>query len=499
VTRELKTYTKKERNMYLIGLYGQNVIYNIIGVGLMVYFTDAIKVPGYIVGTIMFIARLWDAINDYIMGAIVDKTNTRWGKCRPYLIFMPIPIFFITVLCFASPTSYAQNPTATVAWCTATYIMWGMMYTVSDIPLWGITARMTEVEQDRTNLVSLARLMGGAGAVIPLVGMVALAKGLVGKPLFNYTIDLRLGFLITALIMTLWGTVTFQLAGIGVREHVSVEVNKDRTMLSNLKMVFKNPPYMRVILSGIISSTKTMITVTSVYLLQWYFANGDPAKIATYTITIGGVVLLGGFASIAAVPFLTKKFEKKTLYNWSHIICIPPLLAAYALYLTLPEIVGTPYEYVIMLLLFIAGVATGAPMVLQTDMIGDSVNYLELQTGERAEGVSFAGQTFLAKFNTAVATLLGGFVLGIVNYTDHVDGMQAVADAGGIVRAEFPTIMNALWMITIILPAIGCLLAILPMIKYPLTRAINKEVAEKLVIMREKKNQEENPLEFEMW
>src|SRR5690554_2216019 len=118
--------------MYLIGLYGQNVIYNIISVGLMVYFTDAVKIPGAIVGTIMFIARLWDAINDYMMGAIVDKTNTKWGKCRPYLLFMPIPIFFITVLCFASPTIYPDNPIATTVWCAATYIMWGMMYTVSD-------------------------------------------------------------------------------------------------------------------------------------------------------------------------------------------------------------------------------------------------------------------------------------------------------------------------------------------------------------------------------
>lgn len=498
--RELKTYTKKERNMFLVGLYGQNVIYNIISVGLMVYFTDAVKIPGAIVGTIMFIARLWDAINDYIMGAIVDKTNTRWGKCRPYLIFMPIPIFVITVLCFASPTTYPENAAATVAWCAATYIMWGMMYTVSDIPLWGITARMTEVEHDRTKLVSAARIAGGVGAVIPMVGLVALARGLMGKNILGFDIDLRTGFLITAALMAALGTVTFQLAGIGTREHVTVEANKDRSMISNLKMVFRNKPYMRIIVSGIISSTKNMLMVTSVYLLQWYFANGDPAKIAQYTITMGGAVLVGSFASIAAVPLLTKKFEKKTVYNWSHLVCVPPLVAAYILYLIVPDIVGTVYEYVFMFLLFIAGIATGAPMALQSDMIADSVNYLELQTGERTEGVSFAGQTFLAKFNAAVATLMAGMVLGFVKYTEQVDNMQAVAEAGGIIRAEFPTIMNALWIITTILPAIGCLLAIFPIIKYPLTRAMNKDIAEKLLVMRGNKNTEvQDTSDFEIW
>ena len=497
--RELKTYTKKERNMFLVGLYGQNVIYNIISVGLMVYFTDAVKIPGYIVGTIMFIARLWDAINDYIMGAIVDKTDTKWGKCRPYLIFMPIPILLITVLCFASPTVYPDNPVATTIWCASTYIMWGMMYTVSDIPLWGVTARMTEVEQDRTTLISAARIAGGVGAVIPMVGLVALAKGLVGKEILGITFDLRMGFVVTVALMAILGTATFQLAGIGIREHVDVVTNKERTMTSNLKMVFKNKPYMRIILSGIISSTKNMMMVTSVYLLQWYFANGNPAKIAQYTITMGGAVLVGSFLSIAAVPLLTKRFEKKTIYNWAHIISIPPLVLAYIFYLIVPDIVNSIYEYVFMFLLFIAGTATGAPLALQSDMIADSVNYLELQTGERTEGVSFAGQTFLAKFTAAVATLMAGMVLGFVNYTEQVDAMQASADGGGIVRAEFPTIMNALWIITTILPAIGCLLAIFPIIKYPLTRAMNNDIVEKLHIMRGNNKSAKSSTEFEMW
>ncbi len=497
--KELKTYTKKERNMFLVGLYGQNVIYNVISVGLMVYFTDAVKIPGYIVGTIMFIARLWDAINDYIMGAIVDKTHSRWGKCRPYLIVMPIPIFIITVLCFASPTTYPENAAATVAWCATTYIMWGMMYTISDIPLWGITARMTEVEHDRTKLVSAARIAGGIGAIIPMVGLVALARALMGQSILGLDIDLRMGFMITVALMAALGTATFQLAGIGTREHVAVVANQERSMTSNLKMVFKNKPYMRIILSGIISSTKNMIMVTSVYLLQWYFANGDPGKIAQYTITLGGSVLIGSFASIALVPTLTKRFEKKTIYNWAHIICIPPLLLAYMLYLSVPDIVGTAYEYVLMFLFLIAGVATGAPMALQSDMIADSVNYLELQTGERTEGVSFAGQTFLAKFTAAVATLMAGMVLGFVKYTEQVDNMQAVAEAGGIVRADFPTIMNALWIITTILPAIGCLLAIIPIIKYPLTRAMNKDIAEKLHIMRANSKSFKDSLDFEMW
>ena len=497
--RELRTYSKKEKNFFLVGLYGQNVIYNIISVGLMVYFTDAVRIPAGIVGTIMFAARLWDAINDYFMGAIVDKTRTKWGKCRPYLIFMPVPIFLITVLCFASPTSYLEDPTVTVLWCVATYILWGMLYTISDIPLWGITARMTEIEEDRTKLVSAARIVGGIGAIIPMVGMVAIARGLVGTTIFGTTLDLRGGFLVTAIMLTLLGTVTFQMAGIGVREKITVVKSEKNSLSHNLMLVFRNKPYVRIILSGIIGSTKMMMVVTSVYLLQWYFANGDPGSIAQYTLMMGGAVLAGGFTSIAFVPLLTKRFEKKTVYNWAHLVCIPPLIIAYIIYLSVPDVVGHIYEYIFMGLLFVAGIATGAPQALQTDMIGDSVNFLESKTGERAEGVSFAGQTFLAKFQAGIASLVAGAVLGLVSYTAHIDGMQAVADSGGIVRYEYPNIMNALWLITTILPAIGCFLSVLPTINYDLTRAKNEKIFKEILSKREGEGNEGTDTRIDLW
>ncbi|HQE02740.1 MAG TPA: MFS transporter, partial [Bacillota bacterium] len=86
----LKTYTRKERNYYLFGLTGQNVIYNVIGVGLALYYTEALYVPPGIVAVLMLVARLWDAVNDFIMGAVVDRTRSKLGKCRPYLIVAPM-------------------------------------------------------------------------------------------------------------------------------------------------------------------------------------------------------------------------------------------------------------------------------------------------------------------------------------------------------------------------------------------------------------------------
>ena len=141
-TQKLRTYTTKEKYLYLTGLAGQNIIYNIIGACLAYYLQFTILIPAMTVSLIMTLARVWDAFNDPIMGTIVDRTRIKIGKCRPYLIAVPIPILIITVLCFTNFGFYGQGSKSLdsliVAWAATTYILWGMTYTVGDIPLWGV-------------------------------------------------------------------------------------------------------------------------------------------------------------------------------------------------------------------------------------------------------------------------------------------------------------------------------------------------------------------------
>jgi Na+/melibiose symporter-like transporter len=97
---KVNTYTKKERNAYLAGLAGQNVIYNIIGQTFSYFLQFVLLIPAATVSAILAVLKVWDGINDPIMGHIIDRTRTKWGKCRPYLLYTPIPIFFVTMFCF---------------------------------------------------------------------------------------------------------------------------------------------------------------------------------------------------------------------------------------------------------------------------------------------------------------------------------------------------------------------------------------------------------------
>ena len=129
---KMRTYTKKELGGYLVGMFGQNVIYNIVATGLYFYFQNVICLPAMALGWIFALARVWDAVNDPMMGTIVDRPSTKWGKCRPYLIIFPAIICVITILCFlnknyAEATSQSQR-IMIVAWAAVSYVAWGMCY-----------------------------------------------------------------------------------------------------------------------------------------------------------------------------------------------------------------------------------------------------------------------------------------------------------------------------------------------------------------------------------
>ena len=168
--------------MYLVGMMGQNMIYNIIGTGLYFYFQSVIFIPAMAISIFMAVARVWDAINDPMMGTFVDRTNTKWGKCRPYLLFSPAAIMVITILTFCNGMySSANTPgknALIVGWAAVSYILWGMCYTVGDIPLWGVTSRMTEVEKDRASILSFARIAAGLGGGVVLLTINPLSQAL---------------------------------------------------------------------------------------------------------------------------------------------------------------------------------------------------------------------------------------------------------------------------------------------------------------------------------
>lgn len=513
------TYTNKELGGYLVGMFGQNLIYNIVATGLYFYFQNVICLPAMALGWIMTIARVWDAINDPMMGTIVDKTKTKWGKCRPYLIIFPGIIGVVTILTFinsnyANATTTAQKALI-IGWAAVSYVAWGMCFTVCDIPLWGITSLMTEDENDRSKILGLARMVAGVGGIGVLVVQIAQALGTAfvdkldkSAPDYSELVQKanQKGFIITVIIMTVVASILFEFAGIATRERVE-KSEKSYTFKENFKIMFSNKPFRQILISGILRSPIQLLMIVAMTLVTYYYANGNIMNILAtdasgkitginFKILIGlGCVALGlfvgQFVAMGITPLLIKKFEKKTLYNFYSIAGAVPFALIYVFFkISGGDLTSTVWSIVVGICMLFGSAAFGGINVLQSVMIADCVDYEEYYNGVRTDGVFFSGQSFITKLAAGLSTIISSVVYSIVGYSGkNVDILnKAIANGesfitydGGTGKGKYAA---AMFFLISIPPAIGMLLSAIPTLKYAMTDKEHENILAELVSRR---------------
>ena len=503
------TYTKKELGGYLVGMFGQNLIYNIVATGLYFYFQNVICLPAMALGWIFALARVWDAINDPMMGTIVDKTRTKWGKCRPYLIIFPAIIGLVTILAFLNG-NYAEASTSTqkvliVVWAAVSYIAWGMVFTVCDIPLWGITSLMTEDENDRSKILGLARIAAGIGGIGVLI--VQIAQALSGA----FGGDMQKGFIVAAVVFTVIATVLFEFAGIFTRERVESKNEKKYGFIENFKIMFRNKPFRQILISGILRSPIQLLMIVAMTLVTYYYANGNIMNIIKLNedgsfaginvkilIGLGSVAIglfAGQFIAMGITPSLIKKIEKKKLYNFYSIAGAVPFSLIYVLYkISGGDLTTTFWSIMVGICMLFASASFGGINVLQSVMIADCVDYEEYHNGVRTDGVFFSGQSFITKLSAGIATLLSSVVFSYVGYSGaNVDKLNKAIEQG----ASFITYdggtgagkyASAMFFLISVLPAIGMLLSAIPTLKYAMSDEEHTRILDELVEKR-KNNQ----------
>lgn len=505
-----KTYTKKEAAGYLVGMLGQNLIYNIVATGLYFYFQNVICLPAMALGWIMTIARIWDAINDPMMGTIVDKTHSKWGKCRPYLIIFPAIIGVITILTFINGNYAEASSTAQkvliVGWAAVSYIAWGMCFTVCDIPLWGITSLMTEDENDRSKILGLARMVAGVGGIGVLV--VQVAQALAGA--FNG--DMQKAFIVTVVIMTVIATILFEFAGIFTRERVE-KSEKSYTFKENFQIMFGNKPFRQILISGILRSPIQLLMIVAMTLVTYYYANGNIMNILKTNedgsiagidfkilIGLGSVAVglfVGQFVAMGVTPLIIKKVEKKTLYNIYSIAGAVPFALIFVFFkVSGGDLTSTVWSIVIGICMLFASAAFGGINVLQSVMIADCVDYEEYYNGVRTDGVFFSGQSFITKLAAGISTIISSAVYAFVGYSGvNVDKLNKAIENG----ASFITYdggsgvgkyAEAMFFLISIPPAIGMFLSALPTLKYAMTDKEHEHILAELVAKRGNKPQD---------
>ncbi len=438
----------KEGFSYSFCGFGQNLICTIIGSYLTVFMTDAIGFNALAVAFLMLGARIFDALNDPIMGSIVDRTRTKWGKCRPYMKWMAFPIAIMTAICFLP--WYPKNDGGFAA-ISVMYVIWGMVYTVADVPYWGLSTAMSNDTYRRGNLLTIARLFctAGAGIVTVITPIITdnMTKGL--DPVAKGDM-LKWIYFVIAIICCVIALPLFYLGFKNTKERNVTEENPP-SLGHNLKLLFKNKPLMLIVLSGIGGAARMLFTYTG----GLYFAKYIMDKESMYSLFTMAIVP-GGLIASLLVPWCTKKFGKKNTYIWSHIVGGVAMLIAFIVGIACDRgaYTSTATTVVLLIALVIAGIPSGFGNIITYAMIGDTVEYLELKTGERAEGICFAMQTLINKIGMAV----GAFV-GVLAY--YMAGVAA-NDASSVT----PEGKDTMWFMLVGIAAISFFLTVIPLFFY---------------------------------
>lgn len=438
----------KEGFSYSLCGFGQNLICTIIGSYLTVFMTDAIGFKALPVALLMLFARIYDALNDPIMGSIVDRTRTKWGKCRPYMKWMAIPIALMTILCFLP--WYPNNPGGFAA-ISVMYVLWGMVYTVADVPYWGLSTAMSNDTYRRGNLLTIARLFctAGAGIVTVITPLITdnMTKGM--NP--AQTADtLKWIYFVIAVVCCVIAIPLFFLGFKNTTER-NVSIENPPSLGHNLKLLFKNKPLMLIVLSGIGGAARMLFTYTG----GLYFAKYVMDKESWYSLFTMAIVP-GGLIASLLVPWCTKKFGKKNTYIWSHVIGGVAMLIAFIVGMAVDKgnYTSTATTVVLLIALVIAGIPSGFGNIITYAMIGDTVEYLELKTGERAEGICFAMQTLINKIGMAVGAFVGVLAYDMAGV--EANNVDSVTAAG----------KDTMWIMLVGIAALSFFLTVIPLFFY---------------------------------
>lgn len=460
----------KEVLSYSIAGLGQNIICQLVTTFFMVYMTDVAGVSALWLAWMFLGARLFDAFNDPIMGSIVEMTRTKAGKMRPYLKYSPIPIAILTVLLFVSIPGWTE--TGKFAYSTIIYLLWGIAYTSVDVPYWGLASSMTSDTEKRNTLLTIARLFCtiGSGAVSVFIPVI------IGN---NGTDYQYVAYPIIAVVSILIAIPTFWIGFKGTKERFyDAETDGKFTLIKNLKLLGKNKPALMIILVGVLGSLRTIYMTTAVYY----------AKYNLRDFNLAGVIFLlvvpGGLAATLLTPVLSKKFGKKAVFFWSHIIGGVLLVALYLIGLdSNGTSVGAQVAFYIIIIL--AGVPSGFSNIMTYSMIADSIDYLEDKTGERAEAFCFSLQTFISKIGMAMTAFVTLMVLGEYGYDSSLAEEGAISDEVWNSPA-FQHVLEGNWMATTLLCGLSMFACAIPLLFYTFNEkkqneAVARVLARKIV------------------
>ena len=430
--KKRKLSVRTQSTSVVIAGFGQNMVLTTVTTFMMMYLLEYARISrsGMAAVTVVItIAKIFDAVNDPIMGGIIDMTQTRWGKLRPYILLSAGPVAILSAALFCIPEISEVGKITFFAVC---YILWDVAYTLCDVPYWGLIGSAFSDTADRTRVISLVRAFGAIALGLATLGAPWLARILS----FSETTTGQ-GWSLAAILISVVGMGLFLLAFFNTRERPAKSEEKVTFKLLVSTLV-KNKPMLMLMLGSMLGFGRNIVQVGgAVFAVIAYRDEG-------YFTLIGAAIIAGLAISSFVAPLILRRISSKALVMASSVGGAAAYLLMY--------VFGFSNIVSMMILIFFTGLSLGFFMVAQTAMIADSVDDIERRTGIRNEGISFSMLTFVSKLTGAIATMVFGI---FIVWAGYEEGINVTAQMQHIVFLS----------ITIV-PAMSCLLSMVPFFFY---------------------------------
>lgn len=409
---------------YAVGDFGINLYFISSMTYLLYFYTDVLGISAVAAAGVFAVARFVDAVTDPIMGAIAERTRTKWGRMRPYISFGAIPLALISVLTFTVPDLDDEGK---LAWAYTTYILFGLIYTIVTIPYATLTASLTADYAERTRLSTYRIGCAFAGGFAVSVGTM---------PFVDLFEDKATGFQMLMVVFGVMATLLLLVTYRSTDEVVQPPAETRRPLRESLRAVFMNPPLLIVI--GIFSCGMLSFTIRQTTTVYFFIYNvGDPSLIAQFF----GATLLCMLVGIGSVPWLSERFGKAGAVRLGAYLTIVACLGFYL----------TPYDAIAQIFVWGCLVALGGTpvAVLGWAMIPDTVEYAEHRHGVRADGTIFSTASFFQKLAKTIGGAGTALVLGVAGYqANQVQTADALAAIHGVMTLAPIGIMIILIVLT---------------------------------------------------
>lgn len=447
----------KEKIGYGLGDMASSMFWKLFGSYLMIFYTDIFGLPAAAVGTMFLITRIWDSLFDPVVGVISDRTHSRWGKFRPYLLYLAIPFALIGVLTFVTPD---LDSTGKLVYAYITYSLMMMIYSAINVPYASLLGVISPDTKDRNTLATYRMLFAYSGSFVALLFFMPMVNGFItagGSEQYGWSMSVVIIAIACALLF--YGCFAL------TRERVKPIKEQSTSLKEDLKNLLANRPWWILLGSGIAALVFNSIRDgATVYYFKYYIVEEEHATLSLFGVSfiLSSLYLAVGQAAniigvILAAPVSNRIGKKRTYIG---AMSIATVLSIIFYWFTKEELA------LIFLFQILISICAGSIFPLLWSMYADCADYSELRTGNRATGLIFSSSSMSQKFGWALGTALTGWLLAFF-------GFQANA-------TQSPEAIHGIKMFLSWLPAVGTILSILFIGIYPLSEKKMKDISSQL-------------------